>query len=258
MESSRFDAISRVLATRIGRRRLVAAALGLAATGAGFDAASAADSRRSYCRALNTTCTRGNQCCSGFCDTGVLRHRTRINKCACPADTTACNGRCIDPTSDVKHCGGCGLACDATVADVCSDSTCSCGEGPACTNSKTCENGVCVAPPIEFAQGDCDTGISEAVPYCVGNASGEDWLALCEAADGIFDETYLCQTDAECQSIYANCGDPDIRCDCSLSVRQVGGERGIIADLIRKVYPLTPDGTGLCLSYTVNPALCFG
>jgi len=259
MDDVRFDAISRVLAGRIGRRRLVAAALGLAATGAGLDAASAADPRRSYCRALRTTCNRNNQCCSGYCDTRVLRHRTRINKCACPVDTTECRGRCVDTAHDFDHCGGCGQACDPIISDTCWHDHCHCGEDPACADGETCENGTCVKPIVEPMIGDCDTDLSPDVPYCVRTESGDDWLALCTAGEspvGSSDwQDFLCTSDTQCASSYPNCGADNVRCDCMVGVQVYNGAFYDISAIVYNLYQ-GPPNSGLCVAYTTNPDLC--
>lgn len=260
MDGNSFDQASRLLARRIGRRSALAGLFGLAAGAVGIESARAADSRRTFCRTPGHKCKRNAECCSGFCDTRITRHRTRLNSCACPADTTLCGSRCVDTTNDIANCGGCGIDCDPTIADSCWDGECHCNEGPACTEGATCENGECVKPIIPLATGNCDTDLSPDVPYCVRNQDGEDWLALCPASDfpsgqqAVAD--LVCQTDAQCANLFPVCGMTGVRCDCLVGVQPFGKPYVDFSVLIGSTQISAPTGSGICFAYTANPELC--
>ena len=259
MDGNRFDQASLLLARRIGRRAALAGLFGLAAGAVGLEGASAADSRRTFCRTPGHTCKRNAECCSGFCDTRITRHRTRLNRCACPADTTLCGSRCVDTSSDIDNCGGCGIDCDPTVADSCWDAECHCNEGPACTEGATCDNGVCVTPPVTI--GKCDADLSEELRSCVRTASGVDWIAKCQASQELSGELdvvdVLCSSDAECSSTYDVCGMDGVLCACMVGVQYYGGAYVDFSSVISVQYPV-PAGTGICVGVTTNPDLCIG
>ena len=128
MTSMTIDRFARRLARQISRRRVVAIAFGAgAAASIGVNGDARAATR---CRAVQQTCTRDHQCCSGACATGrdvPLRDRHR---CACDHGATVCNGRCVTTRSDARHCGACGVKCQA---------------GAICNRGACIEPGPCVA-----------------------------------------------------------------------------------------------------------------
>ncbi|MFZ5470487.1 MAG: choice-of-anchor D domain-containing protein [Myxococcota bacterium] len=86
---------------------------------------------------------------------------------ACPKGLLECAGQCVDPLSDVAHCGGCDRACVAT--QTCLDGRCrcqpmGCGDlGKQCGSwpdgcGGTVECGGCVAPRACAASGQCEGG----------------------------------------------------------------------------------------------------
>ncbi len=75
----------------------------------------------------------------------------------CTAPEIACNGVCLDPTSDEANCGACGTTCAA-------GETCSAGDCQTtvtCTSPETACNNTCVNPTIDEANcGTCGTTCS--------------------------------------------------------------------------------------------------
>ncbi len=91
MDGSRFDALTRTLATGTSRRKVLQGLLG----GAGAGALSLIGLRRadaSHGRPLGATCIRNEHCASGYCD-------PQTRRCTCSAGT-ACGAstRCVDGT----------------------------------------------------------------------------------------------------------------------------------------------------------------
>ena len=194
MEGHRFDRLSRGLAARMDRRRAIAGLLGLAAGAVGVGEATAADSRRTFCRALNTSCNRSTQCCSGFCDTRRSQHRTRVNKCACPDGITNCRGTCFDLANDDRNCGACGVRCPGELT--CNDGVCDCGDLSVC--GITCRD-------LEADTDNCGTCGTQ----CAVGASCEGGECVCPGPnDGICDNTCTdISTTEHCGPSCEPCGD---------------------------------------------------
>jgi hypothetical protein len=76
----------------------------------------------------------------------------------CEPGFAACGGRCVDPASDPKHCGGCGLACESD--HVCRLAICSCPD-----DWVNC--GACI-DPLE------DERFCGAWGSCVESGAGDD------------------------------------------------------------------------------------
>jgi hypothetical protein len=66
---------------------------------------------------------------------------------ACDSPNACCtiggNDFCIDISSDLQNCGGCGMLCNAATADNCGGSDCKCGAGPECGAGQGCCDGGC-------------------------------------------------------------------------------------------------------------------
>ncbi len=107
-------------------------------------------------------------CVSGYCvDEGSHTDVTNDTDPGCTASELECNGRCIDPLVDPRHCGECSNACSAP--DVCSAGSCAlvcpgtqrecqggcfdtqastqhCGQcGNSCDGGQACSAGECTA-----------------------------------------------------------------------------------------------------------------
>lgn len=92
----------------------------------------------------------------------------------CGFGTDACNGACVDVTTDVNNCGECGNACSNGA--VCVDGACECGFG-----SITCGNR-CITPTVDplncGACGNvCGTGTNVGKNFCVSGGC----VAACPA-----------------------------------------------------------------------------
>jgi hypothetical protein len=229
MDGASFDRVSRRLAGVTSRRAAIAVVLAGLAGGVAVADAGAAQT----CRVFNRKCVRNTQCCSGVCETRRSVPRIRRNRCACPAPRLVCGGQCIDPKTDIAHCGACGDACDgladtcvagacacgdddacdADIADACLNGACVCGAGPACTGGKTCVDGVCQPPDCTIAQGArlCVVTTERDVIQVVwdGQANGPD----CTASD-------------QCQAFRAECASTET-CFCAASLRLPGN--GLLA-----------------------------
>ncbi len=177
MEPSRFDDLTKALATSTSRRHalktIVATALGglLGLGGIGTALAN--------CKPNGIGCNIGSQCCSGGC----------------------CHGTCTD-LSTTSNCGKCGHACSSgqgCCGGTCTDlnTTSNCGScGHACASGQICQNGQCVSVTCTQAS-TCSTLVS-----CPMNAS-----CLCAttsegtiACTGSSDMYYVCQTSTDCSA----------------------------------------------------------
>src|SRR5258706_8505761 len=129
MDSSRFDELTKAVATTTSRRRVlktfVASIMGGIFGLSRTDLANAAGK----CLGLGSKCAHGKECCSGTCTN---------NRCACPSGQTNCNGACV-----VCPFGG-----------TCSGSSCVCPTGQTncnglctvCPTGGTCSGNSCVCP----------------------------------------------------------------------------------------------------------------
>jgi hypothetical protein len=142
MESSRFDALARLVAVRISRRAALAAAVGTLA-GAAPRAADA-----TVCSNPGEGCGRkaaGAKCCAkSVCDTtrGVCLGRAGV---AC-TDRTQCQGSlacragvCATPARNGQLCV---LDADCVIGHVCDEGLCRIPEGAKCTANTTCATGL--------------------------------------------------------------------------------------------------------------------
>ena len=179
MDGKRFDEMTRLFGRGTTRRSVVAAALGLAAIAADGGVASA---RRSTCRQFGTGCTRGAQCCSGNCNTSRQSPRHLRNRCACAVGEARCDGACIDTTSSMDNCGGCGEVCNSL--EICASGACVCDSG------LTACDGVCIDTDTDENNcGDC----GETCDTLNGETCDAGTCAL-SCADGL----EACTIDSDC------------------------------------------------------------
>jgi hypothetical protein len=160
------------------------------------------------CAPMAHACAVSADCCSGDCEANV---------CTCPVGTMACDGSCLDVTSDDGNCGACGntcpdgsqcskgicdcsgygpghLACGDECTDVTSDPK-NCGAcGTACTGpARACESGAC----------SCGYGYALCNGACVDVMSDPSNCGACGAtcpAGGV------CMGDGSCGVTVTNPG----------------------------------------------------
>jgi len=162
MDAARFDQISRGLAARLSRRRLLAGILG-AAGGAGAFTAPGVGAASRTCRRVGDKCVRSSQCCSDYCQLGSGR-RSRLRTCACPTGTVPCNGGCVTLGTE-EHC----LACN----DACSAGSLCCDDG--CTEIGTQDNCTTCGDACDGASDELCFGANGCQHACFGNTTdGED------------------------------------------------------------------------------------
>ncbi|MCA9607036.1 MAG: hypothetical protein KC619_15630 [Myxococcales bacterium] len=122
--------------------------------------------------------------------TGADAATVRPDGGACPGTAIACGAACVDPASDVAHCGGCDHACapaESCVSGIClcpaGDPACAapplgnpdrCG-GRSCRSDQVCRGDTCVCRPGLTAVGDRCVDLASDPDNCgmVGNACPE-------------------------------------------------------------------------------------
>ena len=132
----------------------------------------------------------------------------------CDPGWTACDGVCVDTTSNPLHCGRCGAACEETEA--CNDSTCEfwdCREQP--------------CPGLSY----CDLGTGQCRPGCIStdqcgsNERCESATHECVCDDGYHRCSGACTSDGSTASCGTSCtpcpGDPNGEATCE------GGQCGV-------------------------------
>lgn len=95
--------------------------------------------------------------------------------CMCPSGRLACDGQCVDPTTDPEHCGGCGFGCSAThfcdqgrcvPTPVCGPRAASpvaCDDADRCNGTYECFDGQCAQTS---GPRRCDDGVACTVSEC--------------------------------------------------------------------------------------------
>ncbi|MEZ4406145.1 MAG: MopE-related protein [Polyangiales bacterium] len=180
------------------------------------------DARRDVHPGVSEVCNGRDDDCDGQVDenpTGALCGAGGVcpsGACECVASgTTLCDGRCVDPSTDAAHCGGCGLRCRPD--QVCAEGRCACATGitecgGACVDlSRDVSNcGACGdACPRPYGEG-CQSwrcACAEGRTLCGSGAS-----ATC--ADTTSDATHCgacgnaCPPDATCASRRCVCRTP--------------------------------------------------
>lgn len=194
MDSTRFDALTRSLATAKSRRAFVRAAIATVSAGIG-GALSHPSVQADDCKSDGKRCKKHGQCCSGVCAPGPTAESTSTSDSVCctpHADESTCGGRCgpqVNNCGETIDCGSClgdpcardgdcasDNCCEATCIDCSSvsetatncngcDTCCECFEGdnfgpPYCCTDPTqiCgtyPNDVCCANQLECVDGAC-------------------------------------------------------------------------------------------------------
>lgn len=142
----------------------------------------------SHCGACGVSCRADQLCTEGGC--------------ACPEGLEACDGACVDLTSDPANCGGCGISC----------------EDREFSEGGLCEEGACVLSCIEHQEdcdGDpengCEVPTYENVDHCggCGIACRDDQVceeAQCQCPAGEMDCEGLCVATSFDRNNCGGCG----------------------------------------------------
>jgi len=140
----------------------------------------------------NTHCAAGTVCVGSVCVAGCNPMQ------ACPAGQSCCDGACVDPQSNLAHCGACGMACSTPNAS------------PLCMNA-TCTVGTCTAPYADcdrMAANGCETDTRTSLQHCgtCGTACTARPNSTASCAAGRCEHT--------CTVGFADCnGDPSDGCE---------------------------------------------
>jgi len=170
-EASSFDDLAKGMASGNLSRRKALRMLGAALVGGALASmpgvAWAAPCRSPRIRCAGQCCAEGVTACQG---TG--RNKTCGPPVGCPTGQEVCGGQCVDTSTDVANCGGCGNACRATA--ICVGGQCVCPPG-----TEPLSNGYCCDPfrgcsttccPEGYGCVEPGSGYPEArcVPVCTG------------------------------------------------------------------------------------------
>lgn len=186
MDGSRFDRLTRTLATAAPRRRVVA---GLVAGVFGGIGSRARDGVDAACTRTARPCATGGECCSGICTNG---------RCACAPGNEPCGGGCapVCPPDQFRG-SGCRCLCRAT------------GRPPGPIGCPCAASSVCDGGEIVFCggtQNDC---------LCDSTAGGglvcSDFFAALDvpcASDADCPASHTCVTSFDCAQPYCalKCG----------------------------------------------------
>jgi hypothetical protein len=166
MDSSRFDELTKALATATSRRQalktIVATTLG-GILGLGR-LGTALAGRGPKCHRNGLGCDTNSQCCSGYCKNG--------EKCACAPNGATCTdgSNCCSGTCCQGTCCGSGQVClsNGTCATPCGAA--GCDSSPCACNACNCDRDLCGAMLIFTGcsnDNGCPTGQFCAAGYCV-------------------------------------------------------------------------------------------
>jgi hypothetical protein len=216
MDGRRFDELTRGVGAAATRRRVVAAALGLAAATVGGDATANGGGRRQKCRAYGAGCTKSAQCCTTVCETRRTVSRARRNRCVCPEGLAYCDRQCMLLDSD-EHCGACGNACPGT--SVCVSGACACPDP-----KETLCTDVCIDTDWSFDNcGACGQPCDGSFEWCLQGVcrkpcTGSDCLTLLDrdvavSEWGMLSSVGACSSHEDCAG-YANDAQPPYQLGC--------------------------------------------
>lgn len=159
-------------------------------------------------------------CSVGSCDEGDAPEDTALSDvmgevstgCGlllCQPGESCCNYACIDTTSEIEHCGACGVACAS--GEQCVDGACVCGD-TACASDQACCDGTCQSLLADPAHcGGC--GLS-----CTSQTRCIQGQCACVAAQGSIElctEGETCCPGLGCTALDSdaeNCGACGVTC----------------------------------------------
>ena len=229
MDGARFDDFTRALGAARSRRTalralaggLAAAVTGLSRPGGGEAAKCGKEGEACGCCQSGLSCTGGTCCpddrvCNGACcpagtacqDGACVRAgEGKGSPGGCPAGQARCNGTCVAIMSDLANCGACGLACPAATdpcqVAVCANGVCgfapgndgaTCNDGNACTQTDTCQGGVCTGSNSVVCEASDDCHVAGVCNPATGLCSNPN------AADGTScNDANVCTEGDSCQ-----------------------------------------------------------
>jgi hypothetical protein len=246
MDSTRFDALTRSLATATNRRALVRSALAAVAAGVG-GAMGRGSVLADGCKEDGKLCKKHEQCCSGLCTPSPGASSTSASDSVCctpDSNESTCSGLCGLQTNNCGQSVDCGECCspdahEVTCAGLCGPQTNNCDVVVECGK---CGEEICEAHD-QCASGDCCESIccDETQPStytCCGPDMGccdcfaTDDLPICHSGEeicGTYPNDRICASALTCFD--GVCVRPVYLCPF-----EVGGD---------DVYCTTlPDGTG--------------
>ena len=205
MDSSKFDDLTKALATSTSRRQALKA-LGASVVGGilGLSGIDTALAKKPLCRGNGSKCSLGQQCCSGYCANNVCTcpPAPACNRaCPCPSDSTCQNGTCVattttsttttSTTTTTPMCLPGGSTCLSN-SQCCSDLCCTgiagvatcCPTGTVCLNNGTCAT-LCTS------DADCSSGCScapdiDGVNFCTSGGVGTTCIQDIDCPTGLF------------------------------------------------------------------------
>lgn len=260
MDSTRFDALTRSLATAANRRVFVRSAFAAVAAGVGgaFGHASAVAAE---CKRGGKRCKKHKQCCSGMCvpdPAAGAKSKDKDGTCCTPdPKRTTCRGLC---GPQINNCGQrvkCGKCCtpdarEVTCAGVCGPQTNNCDVVVECGK---CGDEICL-DQNECASGECCEGAccGEDIPSTAACCNGACCDCFQNNAPGGGGQFFCCPSSREICGTYPNdsCCLPQDTCvdgHC-VPIPQACPPEGHAGEL-NEVCP-----SGCCGTTGTNPGIC--
>lgn len=183
------------------------------------------------CGACGTTCSVGETCSAGMC-------QTRLE---CMGNEEDCGGMCVDTSSSDDDCGRCGVACgagEACMDGACEATTCEAGRercGTSCADTQT-DSANC---------GSCGT-VCEAGEMCMAGACEsqcESGQSSCEVVDEDGGTATIC---VDTMTTSAHCGACNMACTPGQAC--VGGTCACPSD--------TESCSDVCVNTDTDPVNC--
>ena len=114
------------------------------------------------------------------CPSGSICTNCQCKRTPCPGGKKACGGACVDTSSDVNNCGGCGNRCKPGVVcqrGKCAPSHCACKSDSDCPAGSSCTNCQC-------KKGPCSGGKTACGGACVDLKSNNNHCGKCNLKCG--------------------------------------------------------------------------
>jgi hypothetical protein len=245
MDSTRFDALTRSLATASNRRAFLRTTLAAVAAGVG-GALGHATVKADACKRDGKRCMKHGQCCSGLCVPEPTAGSTSTSESVCctpESNDLTCAGKCgqivVNNCGQSIQCGKCGDEICLTNTECASGECC---EGTCCDETQP-DTYVCCGPNL----GCCDCFDGQNGPFC---HAGEEICGtypndeICAASLTCFQEEcvrpqYLCPFEAGGEDVFctgatgAGCcltaGGPELCCPHDRPICTVDGCKAVQA-----------------------------